>query len=76
MWQKVERRAYHNNIFQKGGYMGVREDIREEGRMEGRQERDRQVILNMLRKKTDISFISEVTGLSKKEIQKLKKNGS
>ena len=84
LWQKVERRAFHNNIFQKGGYMGVREDIREEGRMEGRvegrmegrQERDRQVILNMLRKKTDISFISEVTGLSKKEIQKLKKNGS
>ena len=91
LWQKVERRAYHNNIFQKGGYMGVREDIREEGRMEGRvegrmegrvegrmegrQERDK-VILNMLKKKTDISFISEVTGLSKKEIQKLKKNGS
>ena len=80
LWQKVERRAYHNNIFQKGGYMGVREDIREEGRvegrMEGRMEGRQQVILNMLKKKTDISFISEVTGLSKKEIQKLKKNGS
>ena len=84
LWQKVERRAYHKNIFQKGGYMGVREDIREEGRMEGvqagiqkgRQERDRQVILNMLKEKMDVSVISKVTGLSSKEIQKLKKNDS
>lgn len=38
------------------------------GRLEGRQE----VILNMLKKKTDITFISEVTGLSEKEIKKFK----
>ena len=42
---------------------------------EGRQERNKEVILNMLKKKTDISFISEVTGLSEKAIKKLK-NGS
>ncbi len=57
----------------------VREIIKEkgrwEGRQEGRQEKRQQVVLNMLKKKADISFISEVTGLSEKAIKKLK-NGS
>ena len=56
---------------------------RQEGRMEGRQEglqkgriaERQEIVLNMLQKKADISFISEVTGLSKDEIRKLK-NGS
>ena len=50
-------------------------DAKEEGRQEGMQkglEKGMQVVaLNMLRKNTDISFISEVTGLSKEEIKKL-----
>ena len=41
----------------------------QKGRAEGMQ----QVALNMLQKKADISFISEVTGLTEKEIKKLKK---
>ena len=57
-----------------------KEESRKEGMQagiqKGRQERDRQVILNMLKKRMDINIISEVTGLSPKEIQKLKKNGS
>ena len=83
LWGKVEKRAVKEGIFQKGGYMNIREEIKEEGRLEGirkgrqegRQERSREVILNMLKKKLDISFISEVTGLPEKEINKLK-NGS
>ena len=51
--------------------MGLIESIREEGR----QERDKQVIANMLKKKVDISFISEVTGLPETEIKRLK-NGA
>ena len=51
--------------------MDIREHIKEKGRWEGRQE----VVLNMLKEKADISFISKVTGLSEKEIKKLK-NGS
>ena len=43
----------------------------EEGMKKGRQE----VILKMLKKKTDIKFISEITGMPVKEIKKLK-NGS
>ena len=45
----------------------------QEGRQEGLQENQQKVILNMLKKRMDIDIISEVTGLSKKEIQKLKK---
>ena len=43
----------------------------EQGRGEGRQEERRQLALKLLNKKTDISFISEVTGLSKAEINKI-----
>ena len=50
----------------------MREQIRENAHWEGRLEERQQVILNMLKKKLDISFISEVTGLSEKEIEKLK----
>ena len=47
-------------------------DIREHFREEGRQERDKEVILNMLKEKVDIAFIAQVTGLSETEIKKLK----
>ena len=81
LWKRVENWAVQQRILKKGGYMNVREEIREEGRWEGRkeglkkgrQERDREVVLNMLKEKTDIAFISKVTGLSEKEIKKLKK---
>ena len=46
----------------------IRIQSRKEGRKEGRQE----IILNMLKKKADIKFISEVTGMPVKEIKKLK----
>ena len=78
LWNKVEKQAVQKGIFQKGGYMDIREEIKEEGRLEGikkgRQERDKEVILNMLKKKADITFISQVTGLSEKAIIKLKNN--
>ena len=44
---------------------------RQEGRQEGMQQERQQVILNMLKKNAEISFISEVTGLSPEEIKKL-----
>ena len=50
----------------------AREDyVRDEGREEGRKEITKQLVLKMLDKKTDISFISEVTGLSETEINKI-----
>ena len=87
-WEKAEKLLIAAGILKKGGLMqDVREIIKEKGRwegqreglrkgrQEGRQERNKEVILNMLKKKLDISVISEVTGLSEKEIKKLK-NGS
>ena len=46
-----------------------------EGMEKGMEKRSRTVALNMLKKSADITFISEVTGLSIDEINKLK-NGS
>ena len=46
--------------------MNIRDCIKEEGRHEGLQK----VISNMLAQKADTSFISKVTGLSEKEIEK------
>ena len=57
------------------GRLEGRQEGRQEGRLEGQQKRNREVILNMLKEKADISFISKVMGLSEKEIKKLK-NGS
>ena len=53
----------------------VREIIKEKGRWEGERKGRQEVVLNMLKEKADISFISKVTGLSEKEIKKLK-NGA
>ena len=77
LWEKTEQEAFRKRIFtKKGGYMDVRENIREEGRWEGMEK----VAVNLLKKKQNISFISEVTGLPEKEIKKLKskklKNGA
>lgn len=83
VWRKAEAEAVKQGLLKKGGYMDIRKHIEERGHekglkkglREGRQERDREVILNMLQEKADISFIAKVTGLSKEEINKLK-NGS
>ena len=77
LWEKTEQEAFRKRIFtKKGGYMDVRENIKEEGRKAERQ----QVALKLLKKKQNISFISEVTGVPEKEIKKLKskklKNGA
>ena len=63
---------------QEGMERGIEKGI-EEGRQEGMErgiekgieKNQQEVILNMLRKGTDISFISEVTGCSEEEVKKL-----
>ena len=79
-WEKAESLLVKEGILTKGGHMNAIERIKEEERWEGRQEgiqegihKGRQaVILNMLKKKLNVSLISEVTGLSEEEIKKLK----
>ena len=56
-----------------GGYMDTREDIKLEGVKRGKKEDKQEIILNMIKNKIDISVISKVTGLSKDEIDKLKR---
>ena len=72
LWEEAEKSALEKGLLEKGGYMDIKERIKEEGRLEGRLERNREVILKMFQKEADISFISEVTGLSEEEIRKLK----
>ena len=67
--------------------MDIREHFKEEGRQEGiqkgikrgmqkgMQKGMQQVVLNMLKEKTEIAFICKVTGLSEEEIRKIQ-NGS
>lgn len=75
-WERAKKKLIEEKILKKGGAMNIRQVIKEkgiwEGMQKGRQEGMQKVVLNMLKKKTDISFISEVTGLSAKEIKKLK----
>ena len=83
VWETAERVAVQKGVFTKGGYMNIKERIKEEGRLEGIQkgrlegiQKGRlEVVRNMLDNKMDASLIAKVTGLPKKEIQKLK-NGS
>ena len=89
--KELEGELVSEGVFKKGVIMDIREAIlergrqegiqkgilkgREEGLQEGRQEERLEMVLNMLKKNAEISFISDVTGLSEGEIKKLK-NGS
>ena len=68
MDQKAEKAYAFDEGLEKGMEKG-----RQQGMQKGRQEERRAVALNILRKNLDISFISEVTGLSEEEIKDLKK---
>ena len=75
-WEKAKQELIDEGTIKKGVNMNIRELIKAKGRWEGREE----VIINMLKEKADISFISKVTGLPAEEIKKLKskklKNGA
>ena len=71
VWEQAEKDAVAKGLLIKGGYMDVKERIREEGRQDSRRE----VVRNMLQNNLKTPLISKVTGLSEKEINKLK-NGS
>ena len=63
--------TYFKYATQKGHEEGMQKG-RAEGIEKGIQKRDKEIVLNMLKKKADIAFISEVTGLSVEKIEKLK----
>ena len=64
---------------QKGREQGLqtglekgREERREQGLQKGREEQNKEVVLNLLKEGTDLAFICKVTGLSEREILKIK----
>ena len=76
MTKETLQRAVEKGLNQKGeNDVGIREYIKEESWKEGRQEKERELVLNMLKEKLDFSVISKATGLSEEEIKNLK-NGS
>ena len=66
-----DQRAEKAYAFDEGLEKGRQEGM-QQGMQQGRQEGMQTVALNMIQKKLDISIISEVTGLSKEKIKKLK----
>ena len=91
VWERLEKEAVKKSLLKKGGHMDIKQEIREEGRQEGwrkglrkgyqegqeegLQKGLQKVILNMIKEKAKLSFISKMTGMPVKEIRKLK-NGS
>ena len=71
--QKGMQKGMQKGI-QKGMKQGIEQGI-EQGMQKGRQEERQQVVLNMLKEKTEIAFICKVTGLSEEEIKKIQ-NGN
>ena len=82
-WRDLEKELVLEGTFKKRGFMDIREEIREKGRLEGwqkgqqegRQEGRQEVALNLLSAGLDLKTVSNYTGLSEEEINKLK-NGS
>ena len=77
--QTAEQELVREGVLKEGGYMNTLEyiSIREQkkGWQKGRKAERQEVILKMLKEKLDIALVSKVTGVSVKEIKKLK-NGS
>ena len=67
-WDRAAEREYaREEGIEKGRKIGIAQGI-EKGKEEGME----LVALNMLKKNLDIALISEITGLTVKEIEKLK----
>ena len=68
---KADKIRYDNNLLQVLDYEKMRDNREIAAREEGFNDGIKETAKNMLNKKLDIEVISEVTGLSKEEIEKL-----
>lgn len=71
-WLRIEASTIEKaeaKAFQKGIEQGI-----EQGREEGINKRNLEIVKNMLSKNYSVSDISDLTGLSTSEIEKLKKS--
>ena len=73
--EKAKKASLREGILKgrQEGHLKGRQEGRLKGRLEGRHEGVRKVVLKMLKEDVDLKFISKITGLSKREINKLKK---
>ena len=62
----------HADGVQEGKKLGI-EESHASGIKEGKAERDRDIAINMLAKGMDVALISELTGLSEKDILRLRR---
>ena len=80
LWETQRRKARQDVASLIASWEDSREDGREEGLKEGRKEGlqkgRREVVFNMLQKNLEIPLISEVTGMSEREIRELKNGKS
>ena len=83
IWQEEEKELMEKGVFNRAGEFDIVKHITKkeyitgfkQGFQESRKKERKKLILNMLKKKLDIKLVSRVTGLSAKEIKKLK-NGA
>ena len=71
-----EREKLKKASLKKGIKVGLQKGLQEgllKGHQEGMQEVRKEVVLKMLKEEMDLQLISKITGLSKREINKLKK---
>jgi len=64
IWKEAEKLLVKEDILEETGFW--------EGMQKGRQEGMQEIVLNLLKEKTEIAFISKITSFSKEEIEKLK----
>ena len=77
VWHDGQAKGYKKGIKQ-GEIQGLKLGIKRgetQGYKQGQLEEARRLVLNMLKENTKIPYIAEVTGLSEREIKKMK-NGS
>ena len=67
-----DQRKIQNSLISEAEERGIEKGI-EQGIEKGKNTRNIEIAKNLLQKNIDINIISETTGLSKEEVEKLKK---
>ena len=73
-YQRSVLETSHDDGYVEGredGLLQGREEGRAEGREEGANQRDRQIVSNLLAMKVSVDYMVQVTGLSKDAIRKI-----
>ena len=79
-WEEIEAMFGLSELKQTKVYQEAKEEGREEGRVEGRvegiEEEKKKIALNLLRRKTRLEEIAEITELSIEQVRQLQQKSS